>query len=59
MTTGAFNNTNLGGLVADFGLANTKMSYEFDPAGNQVTAAMDSAPELGGPNTTIGGCNMC
>jgi len=48
MTTGAFNNTNLSGLVADFGLANTKMSFEFDPAGNQVTAAMDSAPSIGG-----------
>ncbi len=38
MATGAFNGTNLGGLVADFSLANTKMSFEFDPAGNQVTA---------------------
>ncbi len=38
MATSAFNGTNLGGLVADFSLANTKMSFEFDPAGNQVTA---------------------
>ncbi len=41
MTANAFNETNLGGLVADFGLAQTRMSFEFDPAGNQVTAGND------------------